>query len=124
MATVTPTLAYPSRNTVRFTYATMANGDTGVPIHERWSDFSDRVVQVLGTFGAGGNVRIQGTLDSGTTYATLTDPQGNALDVTAAKIEQILEGVPVMRPNITAGDGTTAITVVITARRPRGSKEA
>lgn len=78
--------------------------------------WSDRSVQVTGTFGAGGNVKILGSND-GTNYAILTDPQGNALDITAAKIEQITEVTQFIKPQVTAGDGTTSVTVTILAVR-------
>lgn len=90
------------------TWASMANGDDGEPIE--LANFADRSVQVTGTFGAGGSVRIEGSND-GVNYAPLTDPQGNNLDILSAKIEAISEVVRYIRPRVTAGDGTTAITV-------------
>lgn len=92
------------------TWPGMANGDDGQPIE--LANFADRSVQVTGTFGVGGNVRIEGSLD-GTNYAPLTDPQGNALDINGAKIEAITELVRYVRPRVTAGDGTTSITVTM-----------
>lgn len=98
----------------------LANGDSGVPFDG--AAYADRSVQVLGTFGAGGNARIEGSLKetaapADADYATLTDPQGNALDVTAAKIEAVSEMTRLIRPRVTAGDGTTAIVVYLLARR-------
>lgn len=102
------------------TWTGLLNGDTGKPFvcpHR-----ADKSVQVTGTFGTGGNCRIQGTnaqvYDTvpaavSATWATLADPQGNALDVTAAKVEQLLENTNAVRPNITAGDGTTSLTVTL-----------
>ena len=49
-------------------------------------------------------------------WATLTDPQGNALAVTGAKIEAIEEMVAGIRPNVTAGDGDTSLTVTLIVR--------
>lgn len=99
---------------VRITWANMANGDDGTPVqHIQWAD---RSLQVVGTFGAGGNLRWEGSND-GTNYATLTDPQGNALDITTAKIEQISEITAKARPRVTAGDGTTSLTVTLLLRR-------
>ena len=92
------------------TWANLANGDDGGPIE--LANFADRSVQVVGTFGVGGNVRIEGSLD-GSNYAVLTDPQGNNLDVQAAKIEAITELVRWIRPRVTAGDGTTSLTVTM-----------
>jgi hypothetical protein len=103
------------------TWTGLLNGDDGAPytIPNR----ADKSVQVFGTFGAGGSCRVEGTnqqafTPDGTaigslTYAALNDPQGNVLDVTAAKIEQVLENPNAIRPRVTAGDGTTSLTVVM-----------
>lgn len=99
---------------VLVTWANMANGDTGTPFFAPNHLFKE--VQVKGTFGVGGNVQIQGTLDSGTTYAALNDLQGNALDFAAAKIERVQESVAEIRPSVTAGDGATSLTVIIAMR--------
>lgn len=119
MPTVTPTITRSGDDKVlRFTYADMANGDVGVAIHERHADYSDRVVSVIGDFGVGGSATVKGTPDGGATFHTLTDPQGTDIALTGSKSEQILEGLPEMRPEITAGDGDTELTVVITCRKP------
>lgn len=77
---------------------------------------ADRSVQVTGTLGTGGSVRIEGSND-GTNYAPLTDPQGNALDITTLKIETVTELTRYIRPRITAGDGATNLAVTLLARR-------
>lgn len=117
MAVIAPAITeLPGDDAVRVVWASMANGDVGGPV-ERLR-FPDRSVQVVGTFGAGGNCRIQGSNEaSPTNYATLTDPQGNALDFTAAAIELVTEMTSSIRPNVTAGDGTTNLTVTMIARR-------
>lgn len=117
MATITPTQGsvLGGDNSVQiWTWAIMANGDAGSPIN--FTQWADRSVQVTGTFGASGNLRWEGSND-GTNYAPLTDPQGNALDFTAAKIEQVEEITFWARPRVTAGDGTTSVTVTLCARR-------
>src|SRR5687768_10491786 len=73
---------------VVWTGLTKATDDTGDPMSV--PGFSDRSVQVEGTFGAGGSCRIEGS-NNGVNYRVLTDPQGNALDITAAKIEAVVE---------------------------------
>lgn len=89
----------------------LLNGDDGAPVD--LNDYTDRSVQVQGTIGVGGNCRIEGSND-GTNYVVLTDPQGTALNITAAGvIEQVLEVTRYIRPRITAGDGTTSLTVTI-----------
>lgn len=124
MATIAPTVTKIGHHSVEFLYETLTTtDDNGSPIPERWADYADRSVQVLGTFGAGGNLRIQGSNDDGTTYAVLTDPQGNALNIAAAKVEAITEVPLWTRPFVTAGDGTTDLDVVIVCRRARSGQE-
>lgn len=106
---LTPLLCNDGVMLFSFTPLTTTNAD-GQPIEH--SRYADRSVTVTGTFGAGGSVRIEGSLD-GTNYFPLTDPQGNALDITSAKIEAITEAVRYLRPRVTAGDGTTSLTVHI-----------
>lgn len=92
---------------------TSANA-TGTAVEEfQWSD---RSVQITGTFGTSGNLQIQGSND-GTNYVVLTDPQGNDLDITAAGIKQISEVTKYVRPVVTAGDGTTDLDVTLMAAR-------
>jgi hypothetical protein len=92
------------------TWPNMPNGEDGQPLEI--ANMADRSVQVHGTFGAGGSLRIEGSLD-GDNFFVLTDPQGNALDITTAKIEAISELARFIRPRVTAGDGTTNLTVTI-----------
>lgn len=90
------------------------NGNQGDSLG--FATYQDRSVQVVGTFGAGGSVSIKGSNDGGTTWAILTDPLGNALTFTAAGLKQIVELTDLIRPEVTAGDGTTAIDVWLLAR--------
>lgn len=115
MAVITPTVTKPNNDNsiIVVQWASMANGDTGAPA--KFPQHADRTIQVTGTFGAGGNLRWQGSNDE-TNYATLNDPQGNALDITSAKIEAVSELTLIARPNVTAGDGTTSLTVTMLAR--------
>lgn len=118
MSVIAPTITKSGDGScITVTWAAMANGDTGAPFY--MSSWADRSIQVAGTFGAGGNCKFQGS-NNGTTYIVLTDPQGNALDITAAKIEAVTECVAQVQPNISAGDGTTALTVTMFARRGDG----
>lgn len=103
---------YP--NAVGFTWPNLLNGDTGEPVDA--NEFGDRCVQVGGTFGVGGSVNLEGS-NNASAYLVLTDPQGNAITKTAAAIEQVLEGAQWNRPNVTAGDGTTSLTVILFCRR-------
>lgn len=99
---------------IQWTPMTNSGSDVGTPVEMPGS--ADRSVQVTGTFGTGGSVRIEGSND-GTNYAVLTDPQGNALDITTAKIETIMELTRYIRPRVTAGDGTTSLTVTMLVKK-------
>ena len=104
------------------TWAALANGDVGSPL-QRASMYADKTVQVFGTFGAAGSVTIQGSNDpravsdpANAVWFTMTDAQGNALVITAATGEAMLENPRFIRPNVTAGDGTTALTIIIASK--------
>ena len=91
------------------TWTPLAQGDVGAT-YEAVSHYPDKCVQFTGTFG-GATVVLEGSLGTATpTYFTHTDPQGNAISKTAAAGEQVLENSFTIRPNVTGGDGTTAIT--------------
>lgn len=81
--------------------------------------YSDKSAQVVGTFGAGGALIIEGSnaaTPGATDWVTLHDPQGNLLSFTAADIEVVLENVRHVRPRVTGGDGTTNLSVYILGR--------
>lgn len=89
----------------------MLNGDSTAPMS--FVQWADKSIQVAGTFGSGGNVVIEGSND-GTNYSTLTNPQGASLaTITSAGIFQVVEITRFTRARITAGDGTTAITITV-----------
>jgi hypothetical protein len=118
MATVNLTRDLSSGFGIAVGWTPMLNTNDGQALDTQ--DFPDISVQVLGTFGAAGNCKIEGCNEvTPTNWTTLNDPQGNALDFTAAKMEQVLEIPRWIRPRITAGDGTTSITVRLWARRAR-----
>lgn len=97
------------------TWLALANGDTGQPFSS--PDYGgDATVTFEGTFGAGGSITLQGSNDNVNWYP-LTDPQGNAITKTAAAIETIEEAPLFMRPNVTAGDGTTALQCRVLFRK-------
>lgn len=105
MAAITPTGAKvpgPVGKASVVTWSAMATGDTGNAVQS--PGFSDRSIQVEGTFG-GSTVTIQGSND-GTNYYTLTDTAGVALTFTSAGLRQILQITRYIRPTVTAGAGS------------------
>lgn len=117
MATRNPTVTFVGNDTIVFSYGGMLNGDDGAPISPNHSNYADRSVEVFGTFGVGGSVTVEGAPDPGSTYAALRNASSVTLAITAAGHEQILEVPAFTRPRVTAGDGTTSLTVVITCRK-------
>ncbi len=107
-------LGPPLGTVVKTTWAALGNSDTGAPL--ALADFSDRSVQIEGTFGTGGTIVIEGSND-GTNYYTLHDAFGNSLSFIAAGLKSITEITTWIRPKVTAGDGTTALVPTMIARR-------
>lgn len=99
----------------------LTNGDDGAPFF--CPDYPDKSVQIIGTFD-GETVTMQGSNDpddSGQTWATLTDPQGNGIAKSAAALEQVLENSHQIRPIVSGTPGVADIDVLMvvatTARR-------
>ena len=119
MATITPTTtnlndAFNRGHLTQWTPLTFSGLDAGAPL-EQFGE-ADRSIQINGTFGAGGTVIIEGSND-GSIYATLKDHLGVALSVTAAGIYSVDQITRYLRPRISAGDGTTSLTVTALSRR-------
>lgn len=116
MATVTPVTTFPfetSLDVAVTTWDAMAADDDGGPV--RLAVYSDRSIQVAGTFG-GASVTIGGSND-GETYHALTATDGQALTLTEGTLKQIVELPIYLKPRVFGGDGTTALKVVLAGRR-------
>lgn len=123
MATIQPTFRKVDDYSVMFTYSNMtfSGSDVGGPIQGNWGVYGDRTVQVEGTLGAGGTVAMQGSNDGGVNWRTINDAFGVALNVTALSVKQFTERPEQLRPAITAGDGTTSVTVSLILHRQPSS---
>ncbi len=103
------------------TWGPLAGSDTG-----SWLEitrFVDRTIQVYGTFDSA-TCTMQGSNDprvltdpASAVAFTLTDPQGNNFARTTAGGEVIAEAPRFVRPVITGGGGSCALTVAINARK-------
>lgn len=115
MATVAYALqdAWVGEAIYTWTPLTTTNAD-GQPA--QYQGAGDRVIQVIGTFGAGGTVILQGSTD-GANWFPLHKPDSSAISFTAAGLSGVLENCPYIRPFVTAGDGTTSITAQLATRR-------
>lgn len=114
MATVASTNAGAVyERVVSWTPLTLTNADgEGV----RYGGSGDRTIQITGTFGAGGTVVVEGSLDA-INWFGLRDPSSTLISFTASGLKAILENVVYVRPRVTAGDGTTSITALMCVRR-------
>lgn len=120
MATVNAQIRSVGRGVLEVVWTPLLNGDVGTPFDATM--FPDKTVTVRGTFGVGGSVTIKGTDLADPTAVTGWDAlndsrgEGNALTFTARDTRVILESPGELAPHVTAGDGTTSLTVVIYAQ--------
>lgn len=112
MAVVTYSTEYSGRGIRVILWDALANGDTGSP-YTVPANWSDRSVQVQGTFGVGGSVALQGSNNVSTpSYGVLHKADGvTDANITDNEPVQLLENTMIVRPNVTAGDGTTSVAV-------------
>ena len=117
MATISIASTKLHRGSHQWLWETLTNGDVGGPLDTNQGSvsFADKTIHVVGTFGSNGTVVIEGSND-GTNWLTLNDPTGVALSFTATGLKTILENPKEIRPNVTAGDGTTDLDVYIVCR--------
>lgn len=95
------------------------------------SEFSDKCIHLFGAFN-GASVAVYGSNDpqglvelrDGTLFSVattkwklLTDTQGNNISGTTEKLKQIMENPIYICVVVTGGDGNTAISAVIIARK-------
>lgn len=117
MATVNPTITDISNGNgqvKKVTWAlTSANAD-GAPLGPQFAEYADRTVYVLGTWG-GATAVIQG--GDGSTWLSLTDPQGNAISKSADAIEVVTEMPEYTRPYLSTPGAGATLTVTMIMRR-------
>lgn len=113
MAMINPTEIDNYDQTRTLEWSAMGNADTG--LGAAFAQFPDRTVVFQGTWG-GATAILQGSMDGGLTWFTLTDHLGNALSYTANGIALIAENPTLLRPTTSGGSGT-AITCYISGSR-------
>lgn len=95
-------------------WTNLPNGNTG----SAWQlpPFRTAFFQAFGTFGAGGSVQLEGSND-GLNWGKLSPAALTAAGVFPSLANN--EAPKYIRPSVTAGDGTTSITVVGFAQENR-----
>lgn len=112
MATVAPRITAPAKGVIQVQWPNLANGDVGGGADIR--RFPEKTLQMEGTPGVGGTMQFEGSND-GTNWRQMKDFEGTLISLTAAGIVLISENPFLIRPNITAGDGSTDLTVTVSA---------
>lgn len=107
-------LSDSNQQVMKFTWDLTTANPIGDPIDGRFSEFADRTVYFLGTWG-GATAVFEG--GDGTTYLSLTDPQGTAISKTADAIETVTEVPEYSRPELSVVGSGAAITCTVIARR-------
>lgn len=101
------------------TWTGLLNGDTGAPI--QLSEWSEKTFQTFGTFGAGGTVVIEGSNEATnpTNWSPISNRQGTTPFAMSSTTQiNTSQDRPIwIRPRVSAGDGTTSLTVAMAAHR-------
>ena len=90
------------------------HGDTGAAVEV--GRYSDKTVQVTGTFGTGGDVDMQGSnlaAPDTADWGQLNDVTGTPISMGNVNPVTVLDNTLFMRPDVSAGDGTTDLTVTV-----------
>lgn len=117
MAVVNPSSKWIAKGVLETTWTALLNVDTGAALDA--GTLPDKTITVRGTFGVGGSVSLKGSDSADATAVTgwdiLNDSrgEGNSLTFTARDTRVVLENPARLAPHVTAGDGTTSLTVVL-----------
>lgn len=106
----------PNGEVIAVSWPTMTFSGTDVGSALRLAEYADKTFQVFGTLGAGGSVLIEGSND-GVVWAPLSNRQGTAMAFAAIGFNTSQDRPVYVRPRVTAGDGTTSLTVIVAAHR-------
>jgi hypothetical protein len=93
----------------------LENEDDGAPV--ALGRYVDKAVQVVGTFGVGGEVTMEGSNDpdiADPAWAPLVDVSGEPIEITGDNdLRQIQQNPRLIRPDVTGGDVTTDVDVIV-----------
>lgn len=98
-------------NVVKIEWETLTEADTAEREFPQGLEPLAGAFQVTGTFG-GATVVLQGSND-GSNWATLSDPQGDAISLTGAGIFEFSTSVAYIRPAASGGTGQDVDVTII-----------
>lgn len=82
-----------------------------------YPDYADRTVQFASSSWGAATAALEGSLDGGTTWFVLTDPQGNAISKTANAGEAVSEAVPLIRAQLTVVGAGAVVSAILYLRK-------
>lgn len=100
-------------NFVELKWSNLANNDTGAPV--ALPEFINLMGAVYGTFGSGGSCTFEMSPDGGTTWIDLKTLFAQGVPATAAGAFLGYLTASLLRPIVTAGDGSTLLNVLLLA---------
>jgi hypothetical protein len=103
MATIGFAGSWLSRGVHQTVWSAMGNADNGAP--QTPSSLADKTVQFDGTFG-GATAVLSGSND-GTSWFTLSQPDGSPISATVSALMQIVENTKYVRPTTSGGAGSS-----------------
>lgn len=103
--------------TAVMTWTGLTQASTDVGDGANLNRFPERTVQVTGTFGVAGEVRLEGSNDGGANWGRLHDAWGALMTIISTIPVAIGDNPILIRPMVQAGDGTTNLTVTIAATK-------
>ena len=117
-ATRTASQSFNNQEAFVFSW-TLAAGETGeaivLPGH------ADRSVQFFGSFSGGASVVLEGTNElneaAAANFMTYLDPFGNLIQKSTPDKAGVTEAMRATRSRVIGGDGSTAITILLYAKR-------
>ena len=116
MAVIPATVTRLENGYTKVTWIELTDTDTGDPVNV--AQFADKTVQATGTFTGGGLIAMQGSND-GSTFGDLRDAGGTDIALADTQPNTIAENTELIRPSVTAGDGSTDIDVFMICQGER-----
>lgn len=119
MPTKAKTLTSPGTNYDLVTWAACVNADVGESIDVSGAKSLTAMLASGGTLGAGGNCRWEGSFDNATWFTMNSDigAPAAANQVALSAPTMLKERPRWVRPNISAGDGTTSLVPMLAVGR-------
>lgn len=116
---INATITYPETGLIEVRWTGLNASGQNLGVVQQLARWSDKTVQTIGTFGVGGSVTLQGSLVTATgNRAGVRDPQGTLITMaTTTGLKAVLENPRYIGPKVTAGDGTTNLTVILIGKR-------